>query len=231
MNITFDGFPKEMFSFLADLAKNNNRDWFSNNKDRYEQFVVTPVNRFIESVGEFLPAISNAYLADTRRKGGSMFRIYRDTRFSRDKRPYKENVGCQFRHIAGKDAHAPGFYVHLAPEEVFYGGGIWKPDNNALEKIRKHIEQNPVPWSSVIKDASFSNCFGELRGECLKRPPKGYDPDNPYIDDLKRKSYMALRHVKPQSALTPAFIIDVEKTFKTALPLMRFITSALEVRD
>ncbi len=132
-----------MFNFLADLGSNNNREWFNNNKDRYENFVVEPVTRFIEAVGEFLPTISDAYVADTRRNGGSMFRIYRDTRFSRDKRPYKENVGCQFRHTAGKNAHAPGFYVHLAPAEVFIGGGIWKPDTNSLDKIRNHIAENP----------------------------------------------------------------------------------------
>lgn len=126
MNTTFSGFPEEMFSFLTDLGNNNNREWFSNNKERYENFVVEPVTRFIVAVGQFLPAISDVYIADTRRNGGSMFRIYRDTRFSKDKRPYKENVGCQFRHSAGKNVHAPCFYVHLAPAEVFIGGGIWK---------------------------------------------------------------------------------------------------------
>ena len=98
---TFSGFPKEMFSFLANLGNNNNREWFSDNKDRYENFVVEPVTRFIDTVGQLLPAISDAYAADTRRNGGSMFRIYRDTRFSRNKRPYKEHVGCQFRHFVG----------------------------------------------------------------------------------------------------------------------------------
>ena len=220
-----------MFYFLADLGSNNHREWFNNNKDRYENFVVTPVTRFIEAVGEFLPTISDAYIADTRRNGGSMFRIYRDTRFSRDKRPYKENVGCQFRHTAGKNAHAPGFYVHLAPAEVFIGGGIWKPDNNSLDKIRNHIAENPELWSSAMKYTAFSSHFGKLQGESLKRPPRGFDPDNPHIEDLKRKSYMAFRHVKPQSALTPAFINDVEKAFATAMPLMRFITSALEIRN
>jgi uncharacterized protein (TIGR02453 family) len=231
MSTTFAGFPKEMFGFLSDLGANNNREWFSDNKDRYERFVVAPVNGFIQAVGEFLPAISDAYIADTRRNGGSMFRIYRDTRFSRDKRPYKENVGCQFRHTAGKNAHAPGFYVHLAPGEVFIGGGIWKPDNNSLEKIRNRIAGNPEQWSDAIKDAAFSTYFGELQGESLRRPPRGFDPGNPNIEDLKRKSYIAFRHVKPQSALKPAFINEVVKAFTTAMPLMRFITSALEIRN
>jgi uncharacterized protein (TIGR02453 family) len=231
MNTTFAGFPQEMFGFLTDLSANNNREWFSDNKDRYERFVVTPVTGFIEAVGEFLPAISDAYIADTRRNGGSMFRIYRDTRFSRDKRPYKENVGCQFRHTAGKNAHAPGFYVHLAPDEVFIGGGTWKPDTNALDKIRSRIAGSPEQWSSVIKDTAFSNYFGEMQGESLKRPPRGFDPNDPHIEDLKRKSYIAFRHVKPQSALKPAFINEVEKAFATAMPLMHFITSALEIQN
>jgi len=231
MNTTFDGFPKEMFRFLSDLAGNNNREWFSNNKDRYESFVVAPVTRFIEVVGEFLPTLSDAYVADTRRNGGSMFRIHRDTLFSRDKRPYKENVGCQFRHTAGKNAHAPGFYVHLAPAEVFFGGGIWKPDNHSLDKIRNHIAGKPEQWSSVINATALSNYFGKLQGESLKRPPRGFDSADPHIEDLKRKSHIAFRHVKPQSALTPAFIKEVEKAFTTAMPLMRFITSALEIRN
>jgi len=231
MNTSFDGFPNEMFGFLTDLSANNNREWFSDNKDRYERFVVTPVTGFIEAVGEFLPTISDAYIADTRRNGGSMFRIYRDTRFSRDKRPYKENVGCQFRHTAGKNAHAPGFYVHLAPDEVFIGGGIWKPDNNSLDKIRNRIAEKPEQWSGVIKDTAFSNYFGELQGESLKRPPRGFDPNDPHIEDLKRKSYIAFRHVKPQSALKPAFINEAEKAFATAMPLMHFITSALEIQN
>lgn len=231
MNTTFGGFPEEMFRFLADLAGNNNREWFSNNKDRYENFVVEPVTRFIDAVGQFLPAISDAYVADTRRNGGSMFRIYRDTRFSKDKRPYKENIGCQFRHSAGRNAHTPGFYVHLAPGEVFFGGGIWKPDSNALDKIRNRIAENPEQWSGVINDTAFSNCFGTLQGESLKRLPRGFDPDNPHVEDLKRKSFIAFRHTSPDSALTPAFINEVAKAFTAAMPLMRFITSALEIRN
>jgi len=230
MNTTFGGFPEETFRFLSDLRNNNNREWFGNNKDRYENFVVEPVTRFIDAVGEFLPAVSDAYIADIRRNGGTMFRIYRDTRFSRDKRPYKENVGCQFRHTTGKNAHAPGFYVHIAPTEVFLGGGIWKPDNRTLDNIRTRIIGNPEQWSDVISDTAFSNYFGNVQGERLKRPPRGFDPGNMHIEDLKLKSYFALRHVTPESVMTPDFINEVEKAFTNAMPLMRFITSALEIK-
>ena len=109
---SFRGFPKELFAFLEELARNNHREWFQANKRRYDADVVEPVLRFIEAVGlEVLPRVSQSFVADPRKNGGSMFRISRDTRFSHDKRPYKENVGCQFRHALGRDVHAPGFYV------------------------------------------------------------------------------------------------------------------------
>ncbi|MEE4310347.1 MAG: DUF2461 domain-containing protein, partial [candidate division KSB1 bacterium] len=105
----FNAFPNDLFVFLNDLAANNNREWFNANKERYKQSVLEPMRTFIIAMGERLPSISMNFTADPRSNGGSMFRIYRDVRFSKDKRPYKENVGCQFRHIAGKSAHAPGF--------------------------------------------------------------------------------------------------------------------------
>ena len=103
---SFQGFPKETFAFLEQLANNNNREWFNANKTRYKSVVVAPVMDFINAIRPGLQAVSPYYVADSRPHGGSMFRIYKDTRFSRDKRPYKEHVGCQFRHSAGKDAHA-----------------------------------------------------------------------------------------------------------------------------
>lgn len=229
MGAKFSGFPKEMFEFLDELARNNNRAWFTANKGRYDHAVVEPVTHFIEAVGDFLPAISKAFVADTRRNGGSMFRIFRDIRFSKDKRPYKENVGCQFRHIVGRDAHAPGFYVHLAPQEVFIGGGSWTPNGPVLDKIRTAIVESPDQWSGIINDRTFSGYFGQLKGESLKRPPRGYDPEHPHVEDLKRKSYIAFKHVTPSLALKPAFFHEVERAFSTASPLMRFIAQALEI--
>lgn len=230
MNTGFAGFPQEMFKFLDELAAHNNRAWFADNKSRYDGFVVQPVTRFIEAVGLFMPAISESFVADTRRNGGSMFRIYRDTRFSRDKRPYKENVGCQFRHTAGRDAHAPGFYVHLSPREVFIGGGIWKPAAPAMDKIRMAISGKPGAWSGVLGEPSFLEYYGGLADAGrLKRPPKGYNAQHVHIDDLKRTDFIALRHVEPGLALQPSFIKEVERAFMAASPVMRFLTGALEL--
>lgn len=214
-----------MFTFLSDLAKNNNREWFNANKDRYRAEVVTPVSEFIAAMSPRLHKISKHYVADPRPHGGSMYRIYRDTRFSKDKRPYKEHIGCHLRHIVGKDAHAPGFYLHLAPDEVFFGAGIWKADNPDLYKIRTAIVRHPDRWSRVSK--SLIKRFGGVDGEGLVRPPKGFDAAHPHIKDLKRKTFYVLQTVTPEAALTPKFIGEVERAFLAANPLTGFICDAL----
>ncbi len=230
MTAAFAGFPKEMFSFLSDLSAHNDREWFQANKPRYEAHVVAPVLRFIEAVGiHVLPDISDAFLAEPKRSGGSMFRIYRDTRFARDKRPYKENVGCHFRHVTAKDAHAPAFYVHLAPDEVFFGAGSWKPDSAALGKIRTAIAEQPKRWASVKAGSVWNGYFDGLEGDRLQRPPKGFDKDHPHIDDLKMKGFFLLRQVNPERALKKGFVDEVGEAFGKAGPLVRFITEALEL--
>ena len=224
MTASFTGFPKEFFTFLEALSKNNNREWFNANKQRYETNVVAPVMDFITEVGHFLPPLSTAMIADTRRTGGSMFRIYRDTRFSRDKRPYKENVGCQFRHVDGKNAHTPGFYVHLSPREVFIGGGIWRPDTPTLNRIRDAIVEHPSEWQTVLEDRDFSRYFGTLAmGDQLKRIPRGYEADHPYAEDLKRKDFTAFKDLDPASALSPEFMEEVKVAFTAASPLLAFV--------
>jgi len=225
---SFRGFPKALFAFLEDLARNNNREWFQANKRRYDADVVDPVLCFIEAVGmEVLPGISKSFVADPRKSGGSMFRIFRDTRFSHDKRPYKENVGCQFRHVLGRDVHAPGFYVHLEPSRVFIGAGAWKPERPALELIRAAIVARPAAWSRVVEDSAMTRYFGGIEGESLKRPPKGIDPDHPHVVDLKRTSHFVLKDVTPSRALRSTFLGEVAEAFTKASPLMRFLTEAV----
>lgn len=222
----FTGFPEDLFKFLTDLSHNNNREWFNRNKNRYIESVLEPMRAFINTMGQPLYEISEHFLADDRTNGGSMFRIYRDTRFSKDKRPYKENVGCQFRHAAGKSAHAPGFYVHLQPGNVFMGGGIWMPPNPVLDKIRRAIADKPKEWAEVVR---IKEKFAGYEGESLKRPPAGYEADHPYIDDIKRKSFFLMREIDPSRALKPSFIDDTVKTFSDTTPLMAFITRAMKL--
>jgi uncharacterized protein (TIGR02453 family) len=223
----FRGFPPDLFDFLKDLKRNNRRDWFQANKDRYKKSVVEPMSAFIAAMDTRLANVSDCFIADPRPHGGSMFRIYRDTRFSKDKSPYKTHASCHFRHMSGKDAHAPGFYMHFEPGEVFFGGGIWMPDNSVLRPIREAIVDDPDGWVEATRSKVFKKRFGAVEGESLKRPPAGFDPDHPLIDDLKRKSFFAVQEVDPNLATTPRFIAEVEKAFVALIPMMRFLTEAL----
>jgi len=227
MSNSFSGFPKELFTFLKQLAKNNNREWFNDNKSRYKTFIVEPMCEFISAIGSRFEKQGLCFVADPRPHGGSMFRIYRDTRFSNDKRPYKTHAACHFRHEAGKDAHAPGFYVHLEPGAVFFGGGIWMPPNPILENIRHTIVENPNGWKRIITNTTFKKRFGQLEGEGLKRVPRGYDKDHPFAEDLKRKSFFVMQDGNQKLAQSPQFIKEVDMAFKTAGPLMRYLLFSL----
>ena len=143
MAATFGGFHPTLFSFLAELELNNEREWFQEHRDRYEREVREPAMGFIRAMAKPLTKISPHLLAVDKKVGGSMMRVHRDVRFSKDKSPYKTNVGIQFRHSAGKDVHAPGLYVHLAPDECFLGAGLWRPERDALAGIRKTIAERP----------------------------------------------------------------------------------------
>jgi uncharacterized protein (TIGR02453 family) len=216
-------FGPELFAFLAELREHNDREWFNANKARYEQHVLEPALAFIEDVGYRLQSISPHFRADPRRNGGSLFRIYRDTRFSKDKTPYKTNTGMYFRHEAGKDAHAPGYYLHLAPGEVFGGGGIWHPDTKALTRIREAIVRDPERWGA----ATTLEGGLELGGDSLKRVPSGFDKDHPLAEDLKRKDYFAWTRLSEEEATAPGFLDRYTRVCESAAPLMRFLCDAL----
>jgi len=222
-------FTPEFINFFKELKRNNNREWFKAHKTDYQKVVVQPMCLFIEAMAPRLNRISPHFIADPRASGGSMFRIYRDVRFTKDKSPYKLHAACQFRHELGKDAHAPGFYVHLSPEEVVFGGGIWMPPNSELIKIRNTIVDNPNEWKRIRSGVKFRKLFGGIGGDGLKRPPKGFDADHPHIEDLKRKSFFAMRHEKPDIIFDKHFVDEVEATFKAAKPLMEYICYAQDI--
>jgi len=216
----------ELFTFFRELKENNNREWFEVNKQRYESNVREPLLRFITDFGVRLPEISPHYVADARKSGGSLFRIYRDVRFSKDKSPYKTTAGIQFRHENGKDVHAPGFYLHLEPDGVFVGIGIWHPETKTLNKIRDAILEHPNHWEEIVSDKAFASTF-ELAGDSLKRPPKGYDPEHPLIEDLKRKDFIASTPFSEEDACNPDFIDRFAEACRTASPFIGFLTTAI----
>jgi uncharacterized protein (TIGR02453 family) len=219
-------FGPALFRFLEELQANNERDWFNANKARYESEVRNPSLRFITDFGGPLAKISRRLLAEARPIGGSLMRVHRDTRFSKDKAPYKTNVGIHFRHDAGKDVHAPGYYLHLATDNVFLGAGMWHPDPPALAKIRDALVDDPDAWKRIIAGKAFNSSF-ELSGESLKRPPQGYDAAHPLIEDLKRKDFIAVRNYTRKEACAPDFINTVAADCAKAAPLMSYLTKAI----
>ena len=224
----FEGFSRDFFKFFNDLKKNNNRDWFTANKARYHESVVDPMGEYISSMAPYLQRISPHYKADPRAHGGSMFRIYRDTRFSNDKTPYKTHAACHFRHAAGRDAHAPGFYVHIETERVSFGGGIWLPPTKQLAQIREFIADNPAAWEKLVKSSTLKK-MGGIKGDSLLRPPRGYDPEARHIEDLKRKSFYLFTETNAELVLSPAFVTESAKAFRSAAKLNHFICDALEL--
>lgn len=221
-------FEPRLFEFLSALRVNNTRDWFLANKQRYEADVRDPMRRFIGDFGPHLERISSRFLADPRANGGSMFRIYRDVRFAKDKSPYKTNAGAQFRHHAARDVHVPGFYLHLEPGNVFMAAGAWRPDSRSLAKIRDAIVEYPAQWKRV-KSSKALRGAGEFGGESLKRPPTGYDPAHPLIDDLKRKDFLVRAHLTEDEACASDFLEVFTGTCQAFTPLMKFLTKALEL--
>jgi uncharacterized protein (TIGR02453 family) len=224
----FTGFPKDLFAFLKALKKNNNRDWFKANKQRYQESVVGPMVEYISSMAPHIESISPHYVADPRPHGGSMFRIYRDTRFSNDKTPYKTHAACHFRHRAGRDAHAPGFYLHVETDGVSIGGGIWRPPSRQLGMIREFIADNPEAWERLARSAGIMD-MGGVQGDSLQRPPRGYTADARHIEDLKRKSYYVMTGFSAGLALSPDLVAESARVFGIAGKLNHFVSDALEL--
>ncbi len=223
----FRGFEPLLLGFLEELADNNNRRWFLENKWRYQRDVRAPALEFIRAFQPHLRKISPYFVASDRTVGGSLMRVYRDTRFFKGA-PYKTNVGIQFRHELGRDIHAPGFYVHVAPDECFLAVGLWRPDAPSLRQIRLAIVDQPRRWRRVRDDKRFRGRF-DLEGGSLKRPPPGYPADHPCVEDLKRTDFLGLEGLDERAVLNAGFLNSVAAAFAASRPFMRFLCDALKV--
>jgi len=218
-------FGKQTFRFLADLAANNDRAWFEANKGRYEDCVRSPALEFIAAMAPRLEKFAPQFRAEPRKMGGSLMRIFRDTRFSRDKTPCKTNIGIQFRHALGKDVHAPGFYLHVAHDGCFFGAGCWHPDPDALAAIRELVAKQPEKWFAARDQRKFAAEWA-LAGDSLSRPPRGYAADHPAIEDLKRKDFIALAPLHHTDVIGSGLVTLATQRFTAAAPLMTFLCEA-----
>jgi uncharacterized protein (TIGR02453 family) len=220
-------FSPKSLSFLSLLAKNNDREWFKANQTQYEAEVRTPALKFIEAMQPHILALSPRLVAQPKKVGGSLMRPQRDARFSKDKTPYKINVGIQFRHFQGKDVHAPGLYLHIANEGCFLGAGIWHPDSKALNKLRTCIDENPNGYKKAL--AQIRAAGFEMEGSSLIRPPKGYDKTHPMLDELKRKAFIAIKPIEAAQLQDKAFVAWCAKEFEQTQKLMAYLCFALDL--
>jgi uncharacterized protein (TIGR02453 family) len=211
----FDG---ETFAFLRELRSHNDRAWFNANKGRYERSVKEPVLAFVSDAGPHLRKLSRNLVADPKPVGGSMFRIYRDVRFSKDKSPYKTHVGVHFP--LGKGMATPGYYLHLEPQQCFVAAGMWMPPPEQLQRIRARIADRPADWRRASGDLDPDE-------GALKRPPRGFDPDLPMIEDIKRKSYTASLRLSDRQMVDDEVMRTFVATCRELAPLMRFLASAV----
>jgi uncharacterized protein (TIGR02453 family) len=218
-------FTRALFAFLQDLAAHNDRDWFHANKDRYEENVRQPALRFIADFGNHVHRISPHLRVDPRPHGGSLFRIQRDIRFSKDKSPYKTHAAIQFRHEAGKDAHAPGLYLHLEPGNCGLAAGVWRPPTPAVRAIREAIAGDPRGWQKIVASKGLAGM--ERFGERLQRVPAGYAKDHPQADELKWKDYGVWCPLRQADVLAGDAMQRLAARYRATAPMLKFLCDAL----
>ena len=222
----FRSFDDSLVRFLAQLKRNNNRPWFQRNRLRYEAEVREPVLAFIRAMMPRLERISLCIFVSDSKVGGSMMRPQRDTRFSGSKLPYKTNVGIQFRHERGEDAHSVGFWMHIEPGEFWLAVGTWRPGPEALKKVRQRIAEAPGLWLAARDDAGFRAVW-DVVGDALKRPPRGFDPNHPLIEDIKRKEFLGFRSMGMKELYHKNLPDHVEACLAKSRPFMEFLCEAM----
>ena len=217
-------FTPRLFQFLEQLRRNNRRTWFLKHKHEFEEFARQPCLRFIADLRLRLREISPWLVADPKPNGGSLFRIYRDVRFSKDKSPYKTHIGMHFRHAsASETVHAPGLYLHLEPRQCFLAGGVWQPDPRSLARIRDAVAWKPDEWRKAKRGL-------ELGGDTLSRSPRGYPADHPLVEDLKRKDFVASVDLARRQICGARFMSDFLRSAAKMALLLQFLSEAEKLR-
>ncbi|MBS4028751.1 MAG: DUF2461 domain-containing protein [Ignavibacteriales bacterium] len=220
----FETFPKEGIQFLSQLKKNNNREWFAKHKAEYEEFVKFPMLSLIATIKPKLETVAPEMEADPKK---SMFRIYRDTRFSKDKTPYKTHVAAVF-HPRGHWQNSAGYYLHIEQKAIYVGGGIYMPNSEQLKKIRKAIADNGKEFLSIVNNKTFIKNFKKIEGEKLQRVPVGYSAEHPMAEWLKHKQLYTGVTWKMDECYSKKFLDKVIVVYKELLPFIRFLNEALE---
>lgn len=216
------GISIELLAFLKDLKVNNNKEWFTANKDRYESAKAefeSFITELFAQISIFDPSIGHLKAKEC------IFRIYRDVRFSKDKSPYKSHFGAHIS-IAPKKSEIhtrSGYYIHIEPGDSMLAGGAYLPQGDWLKSIRQEIDYNGADLVKILENPEFKNTFGQIEGDKLARMPKGYPEEHQFIELLKMKSFLATHKVSDTELSKPNFVQTATKVFKTLKPLGDFL--------
>lgn len=214
----------DTFAFLKDLKKHNNKEWFDKNRKEYDSVrndFIELVQKIIDETLKFDPSIGDLSAKKC------VYRINRDIRFSKDKSPYKSNFAASFSR-GGRNSHFAGYYFHVEPGDIFIGGGVWMPEASNLQKVRQEIDYNLKEFVKIITKKSFQKTFGNLSGEKLSRPPKGYEADNHAIEYIKHKSFLFGAELSERDLSKQDADKFVAAIFKELSPFIHFLNRALE---
>jgi len=219
----FPGFSKEALAFLRDLKKHNDREWFIPRKAVYEEELRLPMIELVRAIHGEMIRFAPQYVGEPAK---CVFRIYRDTRFSKDKTPYKTHIAASFSHNA-LEKRGAGYYLGISSESVDIGGGLYAPEPDVLLAIRTRISDDPATFRKTFDTPKIKKLLGEPHGESAARPPKGFPADHPAIDLIKRKQHVFFEHLDPALAATPKLFTEVVKRFEAMTPLVKFLDEAL----
>lgn len=221
----FSGFPAEGLRFLKSLKRNNRRDWFQPRKEIYESALKRPMTELVEAINADLAKVAPGYVTETKK---AIFRIYRDTRFSHDKTPYKTHIAAVFGK-RGAPGHRGGMlYFHVSPVEVEIAGGIYHPEPEELRQLRVHLSDNHLELRRILANKRLRSVLGQLRGEETSRLPKGFAPDHPAQDFLRKKDLILDVTLPQERALGPELLREITSRFRLMLPFVEFLNRPLK---
>jgi uncharacterized protein (TIGR02453 family) len=216
-------FTRKTLSFLRSLKRNNRREWFHERRDQYEAHCRGPMIQIIERVANDLPAFAPDLIADPK---VSLFRQFRDTRFSDDKTPLKTHLGATFPNRTLGRLNGAGLYFEVAPSWVWIGGGLWAPDTSQLQLVREHVAANHRRLDTIVKAPAFRK-IGGLQGDTMTRVPRGFDKDHPAAQYLMYRQFLGFREDPAQLAASATFYKQLIGTMKTIVPLVSFLNEPL----
>jgi uncharacterized protein (TIGR02453 family) len=220
-------FGPDALTFLRGLKRNNRREWFQPRKERYETLVRQPMMAIVERLADDLRPFAPEVIADPK---SAIYRIYRDTRFSSDKTPYKTHIAASFPWRGLPRHEGAGLYFHVSPAEVWIGGGMYAPQSAQLHLVRQHIASNPQRLRSIVESAGFKRAVGALEGERLTRVPRGFPRDHEAADWLRFRQFLAGREMPSRVATSARFYATILETFRVVVPLIRFLNEPLASR-